>query len=140
MLKRVLLLMTLVGGCSDIDGPSASRAGATRATEPAQAQKGDEWGEDGDGDWDADWADPHPDAVRPARLRAPKRGSRLADWTVSFDWDDAGAEAYWLFVGSWPGGNDLLDVGTGTASAAEVLLPKRDGVFYVRLWSWIGGA
>ena len=61
--------------------------------------------------------------------------------TVEFRWTGGvGASQYWLFVGTTPGGTDIINLDTGTGRSLSVANIPSDGrPVYVRLWSLVGG-
>ncbi len=76
-----------------------------------------------------------------ASLIAPFAGSKLEDTTATFEWNaGAGVERYYLFVGTWPGGDNLYNQDLGTELSASVSdLPSNGSLIYVRLWSYLSG-
>ena len=81
-------------------------------------------------------------AAESAVLTTPTPGSTLTSTTVTFDWTaGAGASAYWLDVGSTPGGNNYYQSGNlGNVLTVTVNgLPTNGSTVYVTLWSLVGG-
>jgi hypothetical protein len=78
--------------------------------------------------------------VRAATLTTPSGGWQYIDTTKPFKWNaTGGADAYWLWIGSSPGSNDLLDSGelTGTSYTLQSPLPPGK-TYYARLWTRSG--
>jgi hypothetical protein len=75
-------------------------------------------------------------------MQTPTPGSTLSGSTVTFTWSaGSGATAYWLDVGSTPGGNDIYQSGNlGNVLTTTVnTLPANGSTIYVTLWSYVGG-
>ena len=75
-------------------------------------------------------------------ITSPMPGSQLTSTTVTFNWSaGAGASAYWLDVGSSPGGNQYYQSGNlGNVLTATVHgLPSNGSTVYVTLYSLVGG-
>ncbi len=75
-------------------------------------------------------------------ITAPTDGSPLATNTQLFSWTDngAGATAYWLYVGSTPGGSQYYSQSVGTATSNTVTgLPTDGSTIYIRLWCQLNG-
>ncbi len=75
-------------------------------------------------------------------LTTPTPGSTLSGSSVTFDWTaGTGATAYWLDVGSTPGGNQYYQSGNlGNVLTVTVNgLPTNGGTVYVTLYSLVGG-
>jgi hypothetical protein len=75
-------------------------------------------------------------------LTTPPPGSQLNSTTVTFSWAaGAGASAYWLDVGSSPGGNQYYQSGNlGNVLTTTVNnLPSNGSTLYVTLYSLVGG-
>src|ERR1017187_78280 len=71
----------------------------------------------------------------------PFPGSAFTDTTVTFNWTaDAGASAYWLDIGSVPGGNQYYQSGNlGNVLTVTVNgLPTDGSTVYVTLYSLVG--
>jgi hypothetical protein len=76
-------------------------------------------------------------------IASPACGSSLTGSVVTFEWADAGHTpvAWWLYVGSSPGANDLFDSGRLAASARSITasrLPIDGRTLYVRLFYLLG--
>ncbi len=71
----------------------------------------------------------------------PSNGSTLAGDNQTFAWTGTGITEYWLYVGTSPGGQDILDSGSlGTSLSTTVNgLPTNGNTVYVRLWHLEGG-
>lgn len=78
----------------------------------------------------------------PAVMLSPSPGSALGGAAVSFEWDAGSSiSEYWLHVGSSPGGTDLHNQSTGSATSTTVSgLPTNGSDVYVRLWSRYGAS
>jgi hypothetical protein len=77
-----------------------------------------------------------------AEMSSPTPGSSLTSTTVTFSWSTGtGVTAYWLEVGTSPGGRQISG-GTSLASTSTVVrgLPADGTTVYVRLWSRLGTA
>ncbi len=75
-------------------------------------------------------------------ITTPTPGSTFTGSTVTFDWTaGAGASAYWLDVGSTPGGNQYYQSGNlGNVLTVTVNgLPTNGSTVYVTLYSLVGG-
>jgi glucose/arabinose dehydrogenase len=81
-------------------------------------------------------------AASGAVILSPTPGTTLASSTVTFTWSaGSGVSAYWLEVGTTPGGNQIYPGSPVTNVSATVFgLPANGGAVYVRLWSVISGA
>ena len=78
----------------------------------------------------------------PAQMTSPTPGSTFTSATVTFTWSaGVGVSAYWLEVGTTPGGNQISP-GSQTTSTSQTVggLPTNGTTLYVRLWSLIGSA
>ncbi|MCP4346315.1 MAG: hypothetical protein GY795_12410 [Desulfobacterales bacterium] len=75
-----------------------------------------------------------------ADITEPVSGSVLDSRTVTFVWNNSGAEEYWLWIGTSEGDKDVYSdtQGTGTSETVSVL-PYRGETLYVRLWSMTDG-
>ncbi|HMG84942.1 MAG TPA: hypothetical protein VK574_04335 [Terracidiphilus sp.] len=81
-----------------------------------------------------------PSSVAPAAMASPAPGSTLTGSRTTFTWTTgSGVTAYYLFVGTTPGGYDLVNIGPKAATSATVSLPTNGATIYVRLWSVING-
>src|SRR4030095_15417537 len=75
-----------------------------------------------------------------AQITSPPPGSTLTSSTVTFTWNaGTGVSAYWLTVGTNPGGTEIHP-GSRVTSLSETVfgLPTNGSRLYVRLWSLIG--
>jgi len=75
-------------------------------------------------------------------LTVPTPGSQFTGTTVTFQWTaGAGASAYWLDLGSTPGGNQYYQSGNlGNVLTVTVNgLPSDGSTVYATLWSLVGG-
>jgi len=75
----------------------------------------------------------------PPALTSPSCGSTLTSTTAIFTWADNGTAvtAWWLYVGTSPGGRDLFDSGSLNAATLTLTvggLPYDGRTVYVRLW------
>ncbi|MFZ0792469.1 MAG: FG-GAP-like repeat-containing protein [Candidatus Korobacteraceae bacterium] len=79
----------------------------------------------------------------PAHIESPPPNSTLAGSTVTFQWDACdSATAYWIDLGSAPGGNQYYQSGslpTTTFSVKVSGLPANGSTIYVTMYSLIGG-
>ena len=77
-----------------------------------------------------------------AAMLSPAPGSTLSASTVTFTWSTgSGVSAYWLEVGTTPGGNQIYPGSSVTGLSATVSgIPTNGSIVYVRLWSLIGAA
>lgn len=75
-----------------------------------------------------------------AVIQSPTPGTAFSSTTVTFTWNDTGAEKYWLAIGTAAGGNDIHNKDKGTATSTVVAgLPDNGETLYVRLWSKVAG-
>ena len=77
-----------------------------------------------------------------AAMQTPTPGSILSGNVQTFTWSsDPSATAYWMDIGSAPGGNDIYQSGNlGTALTTTVYsLPANNSTIYVTLYSLVGG-
>ncbi|MCP4110075.1 MAG: hypothetical protein GY749_31895 [Desulfobacteraceae bacterium] len=75
-----------------------------------------------------------------AEMQSPVPGSSLSSTTETFIWSDAGADQYWLWIGTSPGGKDVYSDGQGTNTSRTVAnLPSAGSSVYVRLYSLVNG-
>ena len=75
-------------------------------------------------------------------ITSPTPGSQFTGTTVTFNWAaGAGSSAYWLDVGSSPGGNQYYQSGNlgNTLTATVNGLPSNGSTVYVTLYSLVGG-
>jgi hypothetical protein len=84
-----------------------------------------------------------PGAPGPASIVSPAAGSTLQGATPVFQWNDAGAQLYQVWVGSSVGADDygyFPASGTTSTMATATALPIDGRTLYVRLYSAINGA
>ncbi len=75
-----------------------------------------------------------------ATLTSPTDGAQHIDPTSPFTWNPvSGADSYWLWIGTSPGANDVVNSGniSGTSYVPKALPPGQ--VLYARLWTYSGG-
>ena len=80
--------------------------------------------------------------VAAAAIMSPAPSSTLTSASTTFSWNAAtGATAYFLWIGTTPGGYDLANVSPTplTGTSVNVTLPTNGATIYVRLWTWING-
>ena len=71
----------------------------------------------------------------PAVITEPT-DNQLETTTVTFSWEDVGADQYWLEVGATPGGGEYYGQDQGTSTSATISdLPNDGSTIYVRLWT-----
>jgi hypothetical protein len=77
-----------------------------------------------------------------AVMTAPAPGSTLPGASVSFQWTAGnGVLRYYLFIGTWLGGDNLFSQDMAASLSANVTtLPVNGSLLYVRLWSYINGS
>jgi hypothetical protein len=75
-----------------------------------------------------------------ASMSSPTPGSKLTSSSVTFEWTaGTGITAYYLYIGTTPGGNNIASVNAHTSLSAMVsTLPTNGGTFYVTLLSYTG--
>jgi hypothetical protein len=75
-----------------------------------------------------------------AVMVSPTPGSKLTSSTVTFEWSAGiGTTAYYLYIGTTPGGNNIASVNAKTSLSAMVsTLPTNGATFYVTLLSYTG--
>ena len=77
-----------------------------------------------------------------AVMQTPTPGSQLTANSVTFTWSagTGGATAYWLDLGTAPGGNDIYQSGSlsGLTTTAPNVMPSSETV-YATLYSYVGG-
>lgn len=79
------------------------------------------------------------DAATRAKITAPQPGSTLSGSSVVFKRDSgSGVWAYYLYVGSSQGGNNIYSKSMSYSSATVSNLPTDGRTVYVRLWSYAG--
>jgi hypothetical protein len=76
-----------------------------------------------------------------SQMISPTPGSTLAGTSVRFTWSaGTGVTTTYLWIGTTPGGYDLVNFGGGSATSwTPTNLPTTGALIYVRLWSLIGG-
>jgi hypothetical protein len=74
-------------------------------------------------------------------ITSPVPGGSLTTATTTFNWSAAsgGTANYYLWIGTTPGGNDLVNTGPFTGTSATVNLPTNGAAIYVRLWTFLNG-
>ena len=76
-----------------------------------------------------------------AEIFSPAACGPLTSSTETFSWTTGNATAYWLTVGTTPGGTQIFSSGqTGAHSATVGNIPTDGRTIYVHLWSLIGGS
>jgi hypothetical protein len=74
-----------------------------------------------------------------AAIVSPKDGATLNSTIERFEWDDIGAVAYYLKIGSVPGGADFYYGACGKSSSAMISnLPNDGSLLHVELTSRLG--
>ncbi len=75
-------------------------------------------------------------------ITAPASGAALGGSSQTFTWTaGSGVTAYWLYVGTTAGSNNLFDLSLGTSlSATATGLPTNGSTVYVRLWWLLSGS
>jgi hypothetical protein len=74
-----------------------------------------------------------------AVMTSPSPGSFLYYSPVTFTWVGNGVAAYWLYVGTTPGGYDLLNTGELYSTSWTAGVPTNGNTVYVRLWFYVNG-
>ncbi len=76
-----------------------------------------------------------------ATMISPSPDTALTSATTTFTWNAglAGTTAYYLWIGTTPGGYDLANMGPFTGTSATVTLPTNGAPIYVRLWTFFNG-
>jgi len=81
--------------------------------------------------------------LAPANVESPQPKTTLSGGSVTFQWDACDqASAYWIDVGSTPGGNQYYQsrtLSTSTFSAKVTGLPTNSSPVYVTMYSLING-
>ncbi|GEM_PF-1474790 len=74
-----------------------------------------------------------------AAITSPTPGSTLSGPSATFQWNTGtGASRYYLFAGSWTGGNTIFSQDMATSTQATISnLPVDGSTIYIRLWSYI---
>ncbi|MGB6193615.1 MAG: hypothetical protein WBF42_14195, partial [Terracidiphilus sp.] len=76
----------------------------------------------------------------PATITTPAPGSTLATGSTTFTWSTGtNVSYYYLWVGTTPGGHDVVELGTTNTSYTHTV-PTTGAPLYVRLYSQINGA
>ena len=81
-------------------------------------------------------------AAGPAVMQTPTPGSQLSTNSVTFTWSaDASATAYWLDIGSTPGGGNVYSSGNlgNVLTTTDPNVPANGITLYVTLYSLVGG-
>ncbi len=80
-------------------------------------------------------------AISGGVITSPAPGSTLTSASTTFTWSagTGGVTAYFLHVGTSPGGADLVNMGVGTSTSATVTLPTNGATIYVQLETHTGG-
>lgn len=75
-----------------------------------------------------------------AEITSPADGSTIKGGSATFKWEDSGAEAYALWIGSASGKYDYYGKEVGKSTSVKVSnLPKDGSKLYVRLYSKLNG-
>ncbi len=75
-----------------------------------------------------------------AELESPAPGSALGSTAETFTWNDSGASAYWLWIGTSAGDYDVHSGNHGTDTSVVISdLPGNGETLYVRLWAYVDG-
>ena len=77
----------------------------------------------------------------PAAMSTPTPASKLSGASATFNWNNASADYYVVWVGSTFGGNDIVAYPAGGTTATSIALsglPTNGKTLYVRLWSLFG--
>jgi hypothetical protein len=74
-------------------------------------------------------------------ITSPAPGSTLTGASTTFTWTagGGGVTGYYLWVGSTPGGYDLVNIGPLTGPSVTVNLPTNGATIYARLWTVLNG-
>jgi hypothetical protein len=73
-------------------------------------------------------------------MTSPAPGSTLTGSSTTFTWSaGSGATGYYLWVGTTPGGTDLVNIGPMSGTSTTVSLPTNGVTIYVRLWTVVKG-
>jgi hypothetical protein len=80
-------------------------------------------------------------AVAGGAITSPTPGSTLTSASTTFNWSagSGGTIQYFLWIGSTPGGSDLVNQGPFTGTSDTVNLPTNGATIYVRLWTEVNG-
>jgi len=81
--------------------------------------------------------------VTAAAITSPTNGSTLTGASTTFNWSAGagGVTGYYLWVGTSPGGTDLVNIGplSSSSTSATVTLPTNGAPIYVQLWTAYSG-
>ena len=76
-----------------------------------------------------------------AVLTSPEPNSTLTGTRVTFRWTAvAGASAYQLYLGTTPGGYDLINYRTSNTAVTISGIPRGSRTLYIRLWTQVGSS
>ncbi|MDR3764764.1 MAG: chitobiase/beta-hexosaminidase C-terminal domain-containing protein [Acidobacteriota bacterium] len=79
-------------------------------------------------------------SVSPAVMSSPANGSTLTGASTTFTWSaGTNVSGYYLWVGTTPGGYDLVNVGPLTGTSYTTTLPTNGSTVYVTLYSVVNG-
>jgi hypothetical protein len=81
-------------------------------------------------------------SAAPSSITSPVKGTTLAGATQLFEWNDAGATYFQLWVGNTPGAYDIgyfPEAGTSDHSVTATGLPTDGRTLYVTLYSMVDG-
>ena len=69
-------------------------------------------------------------------ITSPINGSQLTGTTETFQWSaTSGAQQYWFYMGSTPGGYNIANVNTGLNRSVQISnIPRGGQMLYVRVW------
>ena len=82
-------------------------------------------------------------SAAPSSITSPVNGATLAGATQRFEWNDAGATSFQLWIGNTPGAHDIgyfPPAGTSDHSVTVTGLPTDGRTLYVTLYSVVDGA
>ncbi|MCP4124974.1 MAG: hypothetical protein GY751_24800, partial [Bacteroidetes bacterium] len=74
-----------------------------------------------------------------AEMQSPKPNSELLSTSVTFTWNDSGADHYWLWVGTSLFSNDIYRGNPTIDTSVTISDLPREEILYVRLWSQVHG-
>lgn len=75
-------------------------------------------------------------STEPARITSPENASTLTSTSVTFEWENVGAFAHYLYIGTSQGANNLYSASQGTNTSKTISgLPNNGSTLYVRIWS-----
>jgi subtilase family serine protease len=80
--------------------------------------------------------------VSAATMISPAPGSALLGASTTFTWNagSGGVTGYYLWVGTSPGANDLVNIGPLSGTSLNVTLPTSGAAIYVQLWTVLNGS